>query len=190
MKTIFPCLVLASAVAACATPQVAMDQAKNTVGLMAGLSDSIDDFNAIQNATAKISLDSIADQEREVSNALGFVLLTETKRSVAGNTASRDTQEALAAMADAFATKAKLEAGREHNLQSDLASLLKPLPVTKGKMLVAQKAVAEMGTELSPTVRAGEFQAFYATVKQGVADNKKKIKEAEQAAANKPKPQP
>ena len=64
-----------------------------------------------------------------------------------------------------------------------LSTLLAPLPSTAAAMTEVQAKMAAMGTEVPRETRYAEFLAFAKDIRDSIESNKKKIKDAEAAAA-------
>ncbi len=173
MRTLITLAMLASTLAACSTPSPVSQQANHTVGLMAELNKSIDAFNQQQAALAGISLTAIRDQEAQVAQAASQALIADAIGRASHDRASREVQEALTAVADAFASAANRET------DGDGRWLLRPAPTSGSNTVLAQKAVASMATDLTDAARLAELRSYLMTVRAGVQQNKDKIKAIE-----------
>jgi len=123
--------------------------------------------------------DSIARRQREAAeaeNALGPTRFASATLSADAGQAELRAAKKLRDMADAVAKQEQVAIAI--TAKSSQAPPLKPLPQVLDKTLVAQKAFAYMGEEQSITTRVTEYSDFYKTVKKGIDENNKKIKEA------------
>lgn len=182
MKSVISSAFAVLVLAGCANPPAANQQISHTVGLISELNKSLADFKKQQDALGRIGLDSLNDQEQRVALSNRRAAIAETIREAAGDTGSRDVQDALTAVADAFTTAAREEALTTRNVNARLSELLKPLPSTTQKTSDAQKAVAVIGIELTPKERVEAARNYFNTVKKGVSENKEKIRDAEKKA--------
>ncbi len=183
MKNIALILLLSAlALAGCATPQPALDQARHTVALMAQLEIELKEFARVQDVAAQARLRSIARQERDIEAVAAQTRVAVAVRTANGDMAAANLQAKLATVAGAVGHSEETRKAAVAAVDAELAALLKPLPSTGEKSSAAQKALAEMGTELSPSTRFSELKGFYAVVKESVDANRKKIKDAEEAA--------
>jgi hypothetical protein len=182
MKSVISSALTVLMLVGCANPPAANQQINHTVGLISELNKSLADFKKQQDALGRIGLDSLNDQEQRVALSNRRAAIAETIREAAGDAGSRDVQDALTAVADAFATAAREEALTTRNVNARLSELLKPLPSTTQKTLDAQKAVAAIGIELTPKERVNAARDYFNTVKKGVSENKEKIQDAEKKA--------
>jgi hypothetical protein len=173
------CLFLA----ACSTPQPVLNQANHTAGLISEYEGALEEFDRVQTAAANARLRSIAVQERDIAATVRNQDIAATVRAVVGDDGHTDTAAKLNTLADMIGNAdAKLKTSGAAT-GTELATLLKPLPSTAEKAAAAQKAVAQMGAELSAAERFSEAKAFYKVVKAGADENLKKIKDAQAAAA-------
>lgn len=162
----------------CATPQVALDQANNTAGLVAQLEIEMREFRRVQNG--------IAEQAKESIRGLQVGALAsnvETDASMRARTAAEDPvvpkiYALVRHLADGIGIDRSNLIAEIAAVDDRLSKLLKPLPSTDEKTSEAQMSLAAMGSELSNKARLAEIQEFYKTVKAGVDANRQKIKDA------------
>jgi len=183
MKTPLVFAAIAALLAACSTPQVAMDQANHTVGLVTQLELEMREFDRIQKVAATARLKSIAVQEQDNAFVLGQARIDEKVRRAMGDTETTEAESKFSIVAQAIADDDTQLKTAIASVDAELSALLKPLPSTADNSSAAQKALADMGAELSPTIRFSELQSFYKTVKESVDANRQKIRDAEDAAA-------
>lgn len=167
---------------ACSTPKPALDQANFTASLVTDLGRELKEFDRVQAA-------AVAARERAMVERLTVVEETDSQarielaaREANGDTAPQKLVEKLKGITTLVGqedVKLKTTTAR---INTEMAGLVKPLPVTDEKITAAQKALVDMGSELPASTRFKEVQSFYKVVKTGVDDNKKKLKEAEDAA--------
>ncbi|MEJ8836809.1 hypothetical protein [Ramlibacter sp. AN1133] len=176
-------LCAAPLLAACATPSVVLEQARHTAGLAGQLELELKEFNRVQAVAADARLRSIARQEANIQLVAGQGRIAQAARAANGDTGVAKLQSRLVAVTTVTAEVDMDTAGAARRLDTELEALLVPLPSSSDKLLAAQKAVAQMGVELSPGERLAETRAFVKTIRESVEANRKKIDEAEAAAA-------
>lgn len=182
MKTATTLLLAGLALAGCATPQPALDQANHTVAMMAQLEIELKEFARVQDVAAQARLRSIARQERDIEAVASQTRVAVAVRTANGDMSAANLQAKLATVAGAVGQSDETRKAAVAAVDAELAALLKPLPSTAEKSSAAQKALAEMGSELPRGTRFSELKAFYTVVKESVDTNRKKIKDAEEAA--------
>lgn len=182
MRSVISSTLAVLVLSGCANPPAANQQISHTVGLISELNKSLADFKKQQDALGRIGLDSLSDQELHIALSNQRAAVAEIVRAAAGDTSSREIQDALTSVADAFAIEAREKALTTKNVNVRLSELLKPLPSTTQKTLDAQKAVAAIGIELTPEERRDAARKYFDTVKKGVTENKAKINDAEKKA--------
>lgn len=183
MKSAITTVLGLLALTGCANPPAANQQIAHTVGLISELNKSLADFRKQQDALGRIGLDSLTDQEQRIALSNRRAAIAETVRGAAGDASSREIQDAVTSVADAFADAAQEEALSSKSIDVRLSELLKPLPSTTQKTLDSQKAVAVIGSELTSEERRDAARSYFETVKKGVTDNKEKIEAAETKVA-------
>lgn len=167
--------------AACSTPQIAMDQANNGVKLTQQLQQEIERYQRHTKASAERRLEVVRAQE---ANALqraritGFATFIKSKSDIDAPAASsaRTIQEAH----DKYAALVAEEEKGQQELAQRLAAVAKDLPSPSEKLSAVQKALAALGTELSPKERAAIVTKFLKEAKDIVDRN---VKAAEPAAS-------
>jgi hypothetical protein len=188
MKLVLACTALA--LAACSTPSVVLEQANHTAGLAAQLEIELKEFNRVQDVAAQARLRSIARQEANIQLVAGQGRIAEAARTANGDTGVAKLQSRLLAVTAVTADVDVEAAATAKRLDAELGTLLKPLPSSTEKLVAAQKAVARMSVQLSNSERVAEAKAFVKTVRESVEANKKKVEEAEAAAATAEKSNP
>lgn len=175
-------LVAGLCLSACSTPKQALDQANFTAGLVTDLQRELEEFDRVQ-ANAETA------RERAMAESLATVVKTSSAarvdqavREANGDTAPQKLADKLKNITNVIAQEDAKAKAATAAINTEMASLLKPAPKTAEKTAVAQKALADMGSELPASTRFDELKNFYKVVKTGVDDNKTKIKEAEEAA--------
>jgi hypothetical protein len=173
-------------VAACATPDAALEQANHTSALMAGMEKELGNFRRVHAVAEQSMQESLRAQRQVLANAkLKSAPLIRARQS-AGDTATQALADRM--IADAAALGDDEAAAAESMAANDaaVAALLVPLPATGTAITQAQARMAALGVELSRSTRAGELRAFAQEVRKNVDDNRKKIDEAKAAAARTP----
>ena len=168
--------------AGCATPQVALDQARHGTSLITQLETSLAEFRRVEQNAEEARRQSLADQLLALEEVKGTAARDVRARLSAGDTATGAMVDRLIADADGLAADAAAARAAQQANQAVLATLITPLPSTLATTTAAQKKLAEMGTELSRETQGKEFLAWTRTIKAAVDANKKKIAEAEAAA--------
>jgi len=187
MRTLSAALTAIATVAlcACSTPQVALDQANHGVGLIAELELSLSEFRRVEQNAEDARRESLREQMEALEVAKKSTNRDARARKSAGDADTSALIERLIADADGMAADDAMAKATQRANDAALAALLSPLPSTSAAMATAQKKLAEMGTELSWEKRYSELLAFAKAIKEAVDANKKKIADAEAAAAKK-----
>lgn len=169
------------ALAGCATPQVALEQARQGTSLVGQLETAMTEFRRVEQNAEESRSQSLARQMQDLEDAKGPAARDARARLSAGDKATAALIARLMADADALAADAAASRAARQANETVLATLITPLPSTVASTTVAQKKLAEMGTELSYATRAKELLDWTQTIKAAVDANKKKIDEAEAA---------
>lgn len=176
------CLATGGLLAACATPQAALDQANHGASLISQLESALGEFRRIEQNAQDARLRSLQDQLAAIEEVKKSTLRDARARTSAGDHATPALIARLQGDADGLAADAAAaQAAREAN-DAALASLLGPLPSTAASTTDAQKKLAEMGSELSRETRLREFRSFAKAIRKSIEENRQKIAEAEAAA--------
>lgn len=170
--------------AACSTPQIAMDQANNGVKLTQQLQQEIERYQRHTKASAERRLEVVRVQE---ANALQRARITGFASFIDAKT-GRDAPSASSAglireVHDKYAALIAEEEKGQQELAQRLASVVKDLPSPSEKLGSIQKALAALGTELSPTERAAIVTKFLKDAKEIVDKNVKATEAAASAAS-------
>jgi len=187
MRTLSAALTAIATVAlcACSTPQVALDQANHGVGLISELELSLSEFRRVEQNAEDARRESLREQMEALEVAKKSTNRDARARKSAGDADTSALIERLIADADGMAADDAMAKATQRANDAALAALLAPLPSTSAAMATAQKKLAEMGTELPWEKRYSELLAFAKAIKEAVDANKKKIADAEAAAAKK-----
>ena len=183
MKTIVACGVVAVLVTGCATPDAALEQANHTAALVGQLETGLQDFHRIQARSARERLRIIHRMEAAAEENGSQRRLDEMAAVTTGDTAATRLERKILAMTNAVARENRTLLAADERRNAELASVMKPRPGTAVASLAAEQALAAMGQELSPAARFAASRAFVTAIKAGVDANRKKIDDAEEAAA-------
>jgi hypothetical protein len=184
MRTFLTALSIATGglLAACSTPQPALDQANHGASLISQLEGSLGEFRRIEQHAQNARLRSLQDQLAAIEEVKKSTMRDARARTSAGDHATPALIARMLGDADGLAADAAAaQAARAAN-DAALASLLAPLPSTAASTTEAQKKLAEMGSELSRETRLREFLSFAKAIKKSIDENRQKIAEAEAAA--------
>jgi hypothetical protein len=182
-RLLLPLLAASLLLGACSTPAPALQQANHTAALAAQLEVELKEFARIQDASGRARLRSIAEQESAIQFVAGQAAIREAARTANNDLGPARLQGRIMSVASAIVEADEQNNAEAARLQAELAKLLKPLPSTAEKMTAAQKALAELGTELDARTRFAELKDFVDEVRKSVKDNRQKIEEAEKEAA-------
>jgi hypothetical protein len=165
----------------CATPQVAIDHANNGVRLTQGLHEELVRYNEFMKASAERRIAAVKRLEESVitntrDRAMDDYLDQTSGRSTTWMASARLLDEASKKYASLLAEEETVR----KELHERLAAVVKDLPTPGEKLGAVQKAMADLGTELSPEERFKIVQRFVDETKAIVDKN---IKDAEAAAA-------
>jgi hypothetical protein len=155
----------------CSTPPQALDQANNGVRLTKSLQLELERYQRHAALSARRRLDSIARLEvgaGEIARDQAYAAYLDTE---AGKT---QEMQARVRIRDASDTYAKLVADEERSrdeLATRLAALVADLPAPAGKLGAVQKALADLGTELSMADRVALVTKFLDEAKAIVDQN-------------------
>lgn len=168
-----------AALAGCSTPRVAMDQANNTVGLVAQLESELKEFRRVQSIVADSAKDSIRQirLRTETDNSRNAALVRASK--AASDPTIPVMYATIVDLSDAVGTEHVTIVDNTSKIDDRLAKLLQPLPATTDKTTLVQSSLAPLGTELSASTRKKELSEFYGVVKRAVDANKAKLKASE-----------
>lgn len=172
-----------AALAACNTPQAALDQANHTTKLMSQLEIQLEQFRAVTSAAEQARLAMIENQRQVLARQQMSAKLQDIVKKSAGDTVEGPAREKLLAAAD-FIAGYDSSLDRSHKAdQERLGGLLAPLPSTAASMNASQVAAAKMGTELPLNTRLNELAAAAKDIKGSVAQDVDKLKQAKANAA-------
>lgn len=175
-----PALVVA--LAGCAAPPAAMEQANYTVKLMALMEEPLNEYRKTWTALEHSRLKTLKTQQKWVAETDLAAEKDRLAATAAGDTKTDILRTKLLANADAVqAAKVKSQDGRQA-YDAKIDALLRPLPSTAASVTAAQGAVARMGTELSKETQAHELVTFAQEVAKGIKDSKKAAEDAKAAA--------
>lgn len=176
-------LAAAAALSACGTPKAALDQANHSTKLMALLEIELTDFRRVQQGAADARLALMKDQKASLADVQASQQLEVAGSKSAGDTLYEPLTAKLLGDADGVAKAYSGAKAKNDAFAKTLSTLLAPLPSTAAPITEAQSKMAEMGVELKAETRFKELRAFVDDIKKNVDLNKKKVKDAQAAAA-------
>ena len=152
--------ILVAGLPACTTPQVALDQADNTVRLLQNLQTELTRYQRNVKLSAQRRLKSVEQLDTGT-----YEIALDQKLSVFLDTQSGVTSEYAARerIRDASDTYTKLIEDQDKaqaELAARLAAIVKDLPSPAEKLRAVQMAMAELGTELSASERVAIVTKF------------------------------
>ena len=172
---------------ACATPQVALDQANQGVSLVSQLELHLQEFRRVESVAEQAQLASLAEQDADSSVNRQELSFNNRARQAASATRENRIIENMTAMIQGYAED-EAAADADRSAYNDrLSTLLDPLPSTTASTTAVQSSLADMGKELPWATRRDELKKVADTVRKNVDDNRKKIHDAQAAAAARPK---
>jgi hypothetical protein len=169
----------------CSTPRSTLDAANNTAALVGEMDKELREFRRVQAGFDRQRKELIRQQAQAIS--LNESVIAENELFGAATIAG-PVQAAERSIREMTIGLAQIDSQAEADLAAvdkQLEELTLPLPATTDNAVAVQKALVLLGTELPVRVRFAEFRSLAQTVREGVAKNKQKIKDAEQAAAPK-----
>jgi hypothetical protein len=176
---------LALVLAACSTPDVALQQANHTSALMASMERELNHFRRVTKAAEESQRASLHEQRQALGTADLLAGPRIRSRISAGDSATQALVDRIIADTEALAADEAKAAGALAANDAEVARIMTPLPSTDAAVTKAQTKLAVMGVELSKGTRIGELRSFAEDIKENVDANRKKIKEAQAAAAAK-----
>ncbi|MEJ8839331.1 hypothetical protein [Ramlibacter sp. AN1133] len=170
----------AATLAACSTPQVALDQANNGVGLTQNLQDEL----ALYARNAKLSagrrLSSVATQDAATVRMVrdnDYETYLSTK---AGKDPQIAAQDRIRDASDTYLRLLIEEQKARAEIAARLPGLVQDLPSPAEKLNAVQKTLADLGTELSASERLAVVTKFLKDAKDIASKNRQ---QAEGSAA-------
>lgn len=176
-RTLAPAIA-ALAIAGCSTPQVALDHANNGVALTTGLQRELTAFEARQAAIDTLRKRVITMETLLAKGYTGDNAVSDQLASLSGESEKLSIHRQLREVADLRATVAANALLDEQQIQQTLNALMKPVPNLHGKLGGTQKALADLGTELSAAERLKLVTAFLKEVRAEIDKNKQAAEQA------------
>jgi hypothetical protein len=165
------CVLAACTMAACGTPPQALDQANNGVRLTASLHNELSRYqrNASQSAQRRLaSIQAMETGAAELARDQGYDAYL---ANAAGKFAELQARVRIREASDAYTKLVMEEEQSRQELAARLASIVKDLPSPAEKLGAVQKALAELGTELSMSERIAIVTKFLGDAKAIVDKN-------------------
>jgi hypothetical protein len=166
---------------ACGTPQVALDQAKQSVELIDRLTAELARYDRNTKISATRRLAAVQDDKDHVSMVSTEGRLSEFMLSSSGYEGRVAAQTLLRKTADEYGRLVDQREKDRVELAERMKTLLKAVPSPAEKLGIVQKAMAEMGTQLSPAERLKIVTTFLSEAKDLADKNGEK---ADGAAAS------
>jgi hypothetical protein len=185
MKRLFLSLLFAAAVAACATPQQALDQANHGVKLTEDLRNELTRYQRNTEIAEKRRSKVIQEDEAYIATVSATGSLTDFLRAKSGMSDRLAAEALLLQVAEQRGKAIDEQEKARQELTNRLAQLVKDLPSPAEKLGAVQKAMADLGSELSPAERVKIVSTFVSEVK---ALTDKNAMKASGAAADQPQP--
>lgn len=162
MKFIKPPLILAVLVilSGCSTPQVALDQANNGVSLIQKLQNELQRYKTSSKLSSERRLGIIDQLDTSTSNTALIHSMEQYRLSKAGLSDVLAARDRLRDDSDTLAKQIADRKKAQQDRATRLADLVKGLPTPTEKLGEAQKAMAELGTELSASERVAIVTKF------------------------------
>ena len=169
----FITLALASVlVASCATPPSALDQANNTVSLIEGLSAELARYRANAALMQEQRAATTAFDNEYILRVSETMAVLDTARRKAAGFERQLALEANLRDLSRARTQATADSDQARkDLVQALSQISKPLPSADAKLAAAEKAMAALGTELSPEEQLRVLLAFAKDVKKQLDTN-------------------
>ncbi len=185
MSRVLSCLC-ALALAGCATPRPALDQANNGAALMASLQAELAKLRKTQATVAQLRLDSVRQQRALIASYEVDATFGERVQAAAGRMAQAQLAATLRELADSRALDEKALQEKMAALDEFADKLLSPVPDQAPKLSAAQQAIGALGQELSFEQRLKLAADFAAELNKTIEENKAKIDAAAAAAPTAP----
>jgi hypothetical protein len=179
MKSLLTALALALGLAACSTPQPALDTANNGAALSAALEAELREFRRVQAVVASHRIDSIRAQRKQTARFQSDADFGDRVLVASGQDDRTALYLKLRALSDSRIKDEKDLAASNAAIDATLAKLLTPVPEGAEKLKPVEEAFAAMGQELSAADRAKIVYSFGKEVKKAIDDNAEKIRQAE-----------
>jgi len=175
-------VVTAASLAGCGTPQPALDQANNGAALLKQVQNQVKGFRASTAAYAKIR---IANANLLLANAQkkqGDIDANNAIDAALGQAQKQKWIALVQTLADARIAASVVQTQASAKQVSDTAKLIAPLPYDESGFEAAEKAMADLGTDLKDEDIAKLYLNFGKALAQAVKVNDAKIKAAEEKA--------
>ena len=153
-------LLGACLVTACSTPQVALDQANHGVRLIENLQTELVRYKAGVKLSADRRLSSIQRDETDTSSLVVSQQMDAYLLSKAGMDSELAARDRIRDASDTYAKLLAQQDKTKQDLAVRLSELVKDLPTPTNKLNAVQKAMAELGTELSAKERVEIVTTF------------------------------
>lgn len=177
------CPALLVLLAGCATPKEALDSANNGALMTAAFDNEMANFRRVQADAAARRRDVIRYQNATALRVETAVAMDDRIKAAAGLQSQLALQKTLLDLSESRLLDEKTVDAKLAELDANMAKLTAPLPDNSAKLKEAQKAIAAMGVELSPSERFELAKLYVNATRDAIDATKKKISEAETVAA-------
>jgi hypothetical protein len=174
-------LACVALLAACKTPQPALDEANNGAALVASVDSELAEFRRVQSVIAQGRLDSIRTQRAMLARYEADAAFDDRLLKAAGKTAAAQLYSTLKDLSDSPSKDKSDTQGKLAELDLMLAKLVTPLPETGKSIKDTQQALATLGMQLSHEEQVKMSLKFINEVRKSIDENRKKIADVEAA---------
>lgn len=162
-----------AALAACKTPQAALDQANNGAALTVALQAQLAELRTTQARVAQARIERIRGINAMIAEYEAQSAFDEQVRTAAGDSSGKQLASTLRTLADSRAKDDQDLATALATLDAKMASLTLPVPAQDAQLQATQKAMAALGEELPIAERAKIIGAFAADLKKAIDADRK-----------------
>ncbi|HEY8608312.1 MAG TPA: hypothetical protein VIM12_14450 [Noviherbaspirillum sp.] len=178
-----PAAILTCALAACSTPQAALDQANHGVALVSQMELELKAFRKAEAHSEKLLVESIERQRTQAVRLDRNLRVDDLARQAAGDARAAYIISNMTALVQGLAESEAEAIADQKAINAALGKLLLPLPSTAAAITETQRKFADMGKELSWSKRQDDLKPLAEKVRESVRENKKRIDEAASAAS-------
>lgn len=178
----------AALLAACSTPQAALDQANATAGLVTRFDGELAAYRKAAARVAQARLEAIRRQEALIAQLSEVDAWNLRTARLAGLSDAEERRRLLVDLAESREADEAATRQRLAELDAQLASLVAPLPSSAAKLAALKRALADLGTELPADERLKLALDAVSTVRDEVRKNRDAAQAALGAASKAPVP--
>ena len=167
--------------AACRTPQPAIDQANNGAALTLSLQAELARMRAVQARLAALRVERVRRQQALMAEFEAASAFDERVRIVIGDTAEQKLLDDLRMLSDSRAQDEQELATTLATLDANMARVLLPVPDQNGRLAATQAAMASLGAQLSLEQRARIIAGFASDLKKAIDKHQQAVEAATSA---------